>query len=132
MRKLIKWIVLAGIMLALGIVVCAYYKDIMIQNVFDEIYYSELKNQHYKVTETRFENVKQLKMPIRDVWLDLHKEFTSYYYKEEHLNRNEFIDITIRHDEPTINVAYTIYGNKSEDNRDCISFEFIYNDILPL
>ena len=121
MKKRTKWIISISIAVVLMVAAFVAYRHSMVQNVFDEIYYSEVKNQKYLVTSTQFEHVKQLEIPIRN-WMDDFNEYdTPYFYKEECLDTNEYLSITIYHNKPMIQITLGIFNNKKEDgNGECI------------
>ena len=128
MKKRTKWIILISIAVVLMVVAFVTYRHIMVQNVFDEIYYSEVKNQKYIVTITQFEHVKQLEIPIRNWMIDYYEDDTPYDYKEECTGKNEFISITVYHNKPMVMMDLVVYNNKEEaGNREFIALTIRYN-----
>ena len=128
MKKLLKVSVGACIAIVIGIVAFVVRKAVMVQNVFDEIYYAEHENRHFNLTKTQFENVKQYIVRIGYVRPDLWGEFSSYYYKDEYIDKNEFVSVTVYYDEPMVQVDFSVYANEEDDdNQEYIALIFWYN-----
>ena len=127
MKKLLKGTVGVCIAIVISIVAFVVRKAVMVQNVFDEIYYAEHENQHYKVTKTRFENVIQYKMLKRTLDI-VYSEFTPYNYKDEYMNSNESaIRLSIWKKEPEVFIGHWIYGSKNNESRDKIFIGIAYS-----
>lgn len=109
-KKVIISLVVVVMIILFGV---GYYKEfIKVQNVFDQMYYTRVRDSYDWFGGNRgtlFDNMKQLENTIKDEeLLDTKIGFFGEEYKQEYLDENHSISITFYREEREVHFYYRI------------------------